>query len=416
MVLGICMALAAPLLDFIGLNSFGILVHGPGKAGKSTLLVVAGSVVGFASEQELPNFRTTDAALGEIPASFSDMLLPMSELGLLKGNAAERGQRIRDLAYGFAEGRGTTYSKFAPINQSDDVGRKWRSIFLASGEEAIERISELAGQTRAIGAAIRWIDLNATRNGADDIFDFGPKEVAGEDRQAWVQRQCVASREGCRSHHGVTLKHFIRRAIKRRKTIAAELDHLIKQFVEEVTDKDDGNAVRHLATCFGLIAAGGILGVRFGTLPWSKKFVIRCIKRCYRDARRGLRTETDLLQEGLRTFQHGIKAKLLKISHKKCHSKSTWKTADGYREKTNLGIKATIRGGAFKDWFKDQRQPAIVLRWLYSKNALSSKHGPGGTYTPAITWAESQLTWPDGLRHRSIVVELRPAVLGELKK
>jgi putative DNA primase/helicase len=113
MVLGICTALAAPLLDFTGLNSFGLLLHGPGKAGKSTLLVVAGSVVGFASEQELPNFRTTDVALGELPASFSDMLLPMNELGLLKGNAAERGQRIRDLAYGFAEGRGTTYSKFA---------------------------------------------------------------------------------------------------------------------------------------------------------------------------------------------------------------------------------------------------------------------------------------------------------------
>jgi uncharacterized protein (DUF927 family) len=135
MVLGICMALAAPLLDFAGLNSFGILVHGPGKAAKSTLLVVVGSVIGFASEQELPNFRTTDTALGEIPAWFNDLLLPMNELGLLKGNAAERGQRIRDLAYGFAEGRGTTYSKFAPIDQSD-AERKWRSYLIQSSAAA----------------------------------------------------------------------------------------------------------------------------------------------------------------------------------------------------------------------------------------------------------------------------------------
>ena len=414
MVLGICMALAAPLLDFTGLNSFGILVHGPGKAGKSTLLVVAGSVVGFASEQELPNFRTTDAALGEIPASFSDMLLPMNELGLLKGNAVERGQRVRDLAYGFAEGRGTTYSKFAPINQSD-AGRKWRSIFLASGEEAIERISELAGQTRATGAAIRWIDLPATRNGADDIFDFCPKEIAGQNRRAWVQQRCVTSREGCRAHHGVALKHFIGQAIKRRKTIAADLDALTRQFVEKVTNEEDGQAVRHLATCFGHIAGAGVLGVRFGTVPWSKRFVLKCIRRCYNDARRALRTEKDLLHEGLRSLREGIDSKLLKVSRNKLHGKSAWKAAEGYREKTNHGIRVTIRGEAFKGWFADQRQPGIVLSWLHSQNALSSKRGPSGSSTPAITWAESQPLWPDGSRPRSIVLELGPGVLNDGK-
>jgi hypothetical protein len=214
----------------------------------------------------------------------------------------------------------------------------------------------------------------------------------------------------------VAFKHFIRRVIKRRKAIARELAHLIENFVEEVIDKDDGNAVRHLATCFGLVAAAGILGVRFGTLPWSKKFVIRCVKRCYRDARRGLRTETDLLREGLRTFQDRIEAKLLKVSDKKYHSKSSWKAADGYREKTNLGTKVTIRGEAFKDWFNDQRHPAIVLRWLHSRNGLSSKRSPCGTSTPAVTWAESQPLWPDGKRRRSIVIELRPGMLPQPKK
>jgi hypothetical protein len=107
---------------------------------------------------------------------------------------------------------------------------------------------------------------------------------------------------------------------------------------------------------------------------------------------------------------------LLKVSHKKCHSKSTWQAADGYREKTDLGLKATIRGEAFKDWFNDQRQPAIVLRWLHSRNGLSSKRGPSGTSTPAITWAESQPLWPDGVRRRSIVIELRPGMLSEPKK
>ena len=42
-----------------------------------------------------------------------------------------------------------------------------------------------------------------------------------------------------------------------------------------------------------------MIGVRLGTLPWSTKLVRKCIVRSYRDARRELNTETDLLRDGL---------------------------------------------------------------------------------------------------------------------
>ena len=83
MVLGICMALAAPLLDFLDFHSFGVLLSGPSTA-KSTALVAAGSVIGIAREEDLPNFRTTDAALGELPATFNDLVTLINELGLFK--------------------------------------------------------------------------------------------------------------------------------------------------------------------------------------------------------------------------------------------------------------------------------------------------------------------------------------------
>jgi hypothetical protein len=101
-------AVAAPLLGMAKLPSFGVLLHGPGKAGKSTMLLAAASVGDYGQEKDLPNFRATDAAFGEIPAAFNDSLLPLNELGLLKGSAAEKYLRLRDFTYGFAEGRGTT--------------------------------------------------------------------------------------------------------------------------------------------------------------------------------------------------------------------------------------------------------------------------------------------------------------------
>jgi putative DNA primase/helicase len=415
-VLGICMSLAAPLLTFAKLNSFGVHIHGPGKAGKSTLLVVAGSVNGFGSEDNLPNFRTTDAAFGEIPASFNDMLLPMNELGLLKGRKVERSERIRDLSYGFAEGRGTTYSKFAPIKKSD-AERRWRSIFMGTGEEAIEEISEAAGQTRTVGAQIRLFDLRATRKEAEDLFDFCPKTVTEENRKAWVQQQCVALRTACRTHRGVALKHFIEHVINNRRTIPADLSALTKRFVDDVIDQNEVPAVRHLATCLAHIAAAGRLGARFKTVPWSEKFVIKCIKRCYRDARRALRTESDLLHEGLRVLKNEVHgSKMLKVTRKARYSADAWKAADGYWEKASFGTRATIRGKAFKDWFPDRRQSAIVLRWLRSKNALTLKRRSAVKSGSSVTWAESHVTWPNGSRRRSIVIDLHPDVFREAKK
>ena len=45
------------------------------------MLLAAASVIGYGREQDLPNFRATDAAFGEIPAAFNDSFLPLNELG-----------------------------------------------------------------------------------------------------------------------------------------------------------------------------------------------------------------------------------------------------------------------------------------------------------------------------------------------
>jgi putative DNA primase/helicase len=79
MVLAICAAFAAPLLKFVGMSSFAIYLSGAAKIGKSTVTVAAGSVLGFASEDALPNFRTTDAALGELATAFNDNLMPFND-------------------------------------------------------------------------------------------------------------------------------------------------------------------------------------------------------------------------------------------------------------------------------------------------------------------------------------------------
>jgi putative DNA primase/helicase len=406
MLFAISAAVAAPLLGMAKLPSFGILVHGPGKAGKSTVLLAAASVTGYGREQDLPNFRATDAAFGEIPAAFNDSLLPLNELGLLKGSAAEKYLRLRDFTYGFAEGRGTTYSKLAPI---DGVGAalQWLSILLATGEEPANEIARDAHAIRMDGESVRWIDLAATRNGAADIFDRIPEDVPEDRRAKWVENRCITIRDGCEHNHGVAIRHFIKAVIHHPRTVQQDLVSLRETFVDHVVDKNDGPAVRHLAKCFGHIYAAGIIGVRFGTLPWSEKLVHKCIARCYGDARRELNTEADLLRDGLKILRAKMRA-LRKANG------AGLKSADGFRT-GGMRYRATIRAEAFKGWFPDARQPNLVLKSLRSKNALPSRPIPPTKNGPAIVWAESQPTWPDGSRPRSVVIDVQPDLFKGLK-
>lgn len=410
-VLGICMALAAPLLDFLDFHSFGIVLSGPSKAGKSTALVVAGSVIGFAHEKDLPNFRTTDTALGELPASFNDMVVPLNELGLLKGSATTRYERIRDWAYGFAEGRGTMYSKFV-THDNGNFDHKWRALGFGTGEETFDEISLAAGETRAMGEAVRWIDLRATQRDAADIFDRSPEIVATNYRTKWCRRQCKDLRRTVAANYGVAFEHFIKHVIKRRRKISALTQPLIDEFVNAAVDKTDEPALHHLASCFGLIRAGGILGVRFGTLPYSEKFVDRCVMRCYRAARRSLRTETELLRSGLRKLRAKVKSSnMLKADRKKQRRADAFKKVHGYMDNSGTVPTATIRAEKFKGWFDDPRHPALVLRWLHAKKALPTKPTLPTKSGNAIVWAESQPEWPDGLRPRSVVIELSAGLL-----
>jgi putative DNA primase/helicase len=135
MVCGICASFAAVTLDFVGLPSFMINVFGAPKSAKSTALLAASSAYGYGREKDLPNFRTTDAAFGEIPAAFNHMMLPVNELGLLTGSRADRYGRLRDLAYGFSEGNGTTYSE-KYLAGSAGSRKAWQSIAIVNGEQS----------------------------------------------------------------------------------------------------------------------------------------------------------------------------------------------------------------------------------------------------------------------------------------
>jgi hypothetical protein len=403
MVFGISCAFAAPLLRIAKLGSFGVLMSGPSKVGKSTLLVAAASVIGIRQEKDLSNFKTTPAAFGELPALFNDSLLPLNELALLSGRAGERQEQLRDLAYGLAEGRGKTYSDFASVKTQ---AREWRTIALGNGEESADQIAERAGEVRLAGEAIRFIDLLAVQEGDADIFDRKPQSVTPEQRPMWFEMQCGKIRKGCRANHGVVLERFIKHVISARKSVAGEIQKLSADFMSLVVKPSDGLELRHLARCFAHVYAAGIIGVRANCLPWKEEMVRNCIKRCYRNASSQLKSEGQLLQQGLLLLRKKLASISLPHFQAGKPSSIAARCKSGFYRKTPQGHAITIRPEVFKSCFDDRRQPNIVLQWLRSKNALPGKPVPPANSGTAIVWAESQPQWPDGSRPRSIVIDL----------
>jgi hypothetical protein len=215
-------------------------------------------------------------------------------------------------------------------------------------------------------------------------------------------------REGCRRNRGVTIRHFIKCVIRNRKTVAQDVQSLRDEFADRVTDVNDSPAVRHLAKCIGHIYAAAVIGVRYGTLSWSERLVRNCVVSCYRDARRELKTEADLLRQGLDVLGDKIR-KLPKANG------TDLNYAEGVKTGGMMRDRATIRAEAFKGWFPDSRQANIVLRWLRAKDALPSRPALPLKEGPAIKWAESQPTWPDGSRRRSIVINVGPGLFKSLK-
>jgi putative DNA primase/helicase len=403
LVFGICAALAAPLLRPAGVPSSGYLLCGKSKIGKSTVLVVSGSVMGLGREEDLPNFTRTDAAFDDLRPVFDDSLIPINELGLLKGSKSERNRRGTEFAYQIGEGCGTTYSKYAQTTMNVRSYSR-RCIIIGSSEESWDDIARSVGDIRKGGAVIRWSDLPAAHDNSPDIFDLCPKDIPQASRPHWFNEQCKLLRKHSIRNCGVALERFVMHVRESRTSIRSNTRQLTKTFVNLAASGETDPAVLHLASSYGLIYAAGVIGIDADVLPWSEGLVLKSIKRCFRDARKAIRSDSDLVTSALDRFHQKLKNGALVPRGAKGTAKADIKSADGYIEHRSKYYHVVVRGDAFKKWFDDTRQPALLLRWLHSQGALRRKPPPSGR--SSVVWAETRTNWPGRDRPRAIVLKV----------
>jgi uncharacterized protein (DUF927 family) len=259
LMFSISVALAAPLLAVAKRQSFAINLFGRTRVGKSLATLVSGSVIGTARTADLITWNITDARLEQRLAEFNDAVFPIDDLTTIKGGVKEQYQRVRNLAYniaqGWATGRHTSFTASHGGSHQD-----WRVIALTSNEKSVRELARAAKQERQHGEVLRLIDVPAVHDELDHIFDRAPADARG--LQDWKRLQFKEIVDACERNHGKALRKYIK-ALIADSQLQTRVQEAVSVFLKKVSDASDTDVTRDVADKFGLIYAGGMLGIRW---------------------------------------------------------------------------------------------------------------------------------------------------------
>lgn len=266
LTLAICTAFAAPLLRLIGMEGGGFHFMGNSSLGKTTILLVAGSVCGGGGELGfLRRWRATDNAIEGIAQGHNDNLLCLDEIGQCDARV------VAETSYMLANGQGKSRSN------KDGTARQtmeWRLLFLSTGELSIAQKLAEDGRRFMAGQAVRIVDIPADAGAGSGVYEQLYDFSSGKQLSEHLQRACSLN-------YGTPLRAYLE---KLTANPHAAFEHVMR--VQAALEKKlcppkaDGQ-VQRVARRFALVAAAGELATSYGILPWPELAATYCIERCF---------------------------------------------------------------------------------------------------------------------------------------
>ena len=384
-------AFAAPLLKFVGLQSFMVNLFGLSRAGKTTALLASTSIIGIGRENGLTNWNTTDGGFSETARLFNDSLMPLNELGLMKGGKKKEAYpRIRQLIYWFSEGRDTnrnSASAYSTSNQSSE----WSGILVSTAENSIEYLAQLADERRDPGEYARSSDVPANFEGNTTIFDRYPPKLEEERRDRWARRRLHSLRVACQTNHGWAIKTYVEYLIKHKGEVEGWTKEYVADFLKKLQNKPDEGALLHSAQNFALIYAGGMHAIDAGIVFWDRELLREAIERCFQASIK----ETRLVDETEMAAREILKKQLvsLNLPEKQAGHDLKARPAIGFKTSSGDHWICSIRSAEFTTWFPSTAHLYAALRWLDRTGRLRKRDNadePNGTNK---NWAEKTVKW-----------------------
>lgn len=265
LVFSVSAAFAAVLLGPCEEDGGGFHLRGDSSCGKTTAILVAGSV--FGGRDYMQRWRATDNGLEALAAMYSDTLLPLDELAQMDPRAAG------EAAYMLANGAG----KSRADRNGNARGRKtWRVLFLSAGEVSLADHVAQAGRRTHAGQEVRMADIPADAGTGLGLFE----ELHGRPDGHTLSRDLCEAAARC---YGTAGPAFIEAVIPRLDELPGSVARMREQFMAEVLPDDAGGQARRAAARFALVAVAGEFAAVCGIVPWPKGEAKRAAARCFAD-------------------------------------------------------------------------------------------------------------------------------------
>jgi putative DNA primase/helicase len=256
LVFAISAAFCGPLLKWT--NSESTIYHfvGQSSKGKTTALVVAGSVWGGGDgKANIGTWRTTVNGAEGRAAGHSDAVMCNDEIGQVK--SSELGQAAYTLCNEQSKQRSDRAGEARPV-------AVWRVVTLSSGEVDFEtKLREDNPKANATaGQSVRFIDIVADAGQGLGLFetlhDFADARTMAEG----LKRASLANY----GHPGVAFVEAISRDVER--TGATVQKWIDRDFAALNFPPDTDSQVLRVARRFMAVGAAGELAIRLNILPW----------------------------------------------------------------------------------------------------------------------------------------------------
>lgn len=268
LMFAVCTAFAAALLPIAEEQSGGFHLHGTSSTGKTTALLVAGSVWGGDERKGfLETWRATSNGLEAVAESHNHSLLLLDEISQIKHNPHEVGEVIYCLSNGFGKSR---------MNKNISARRKteWNLLFFSSGEETLEQIMKGVGQRLFGGQEARFVNIEADANAGLGLFE----ELHGFNTSSELAKYLSSA---SKKYYGAAIREFLQKVCDNRNIVETGIEKAKQIFSSKIRFQDTSGEVYRVAGRFALVTVAGILASQFGVTNWKAEDVLACGEKIF---------------------------------------------------------------------------------------------------------------------------------------
>src|ERR1039457_5426789 len=254
LIFAVALAFAGFLLRIIEQESGGFHFQGLSSIGKTTLLRVAGSVLGGGEKGFIRSWRATSNGLEAVAELHNDSLLCLDELGQVAPEEAGR------VAYMLANGIGKTrMSKLIQVRPSLD----WRLVFVSTVEISLADHMMSVGRQVHAGQEVRIISIVADAGKGMGCFE----ELHGAESADQFANQLNSA---ALAYYGTPSIAFLQRLVLERDRVGEKAKGFLRKFLETYVNEHASGEVFRAARRFALVAFAGEYASNHGITGWPE--------------------------------------------------------------------------------------------------------------------------------------------------